>query len=489
MKLVFTNFINKKQYLVFYIFVFIALLSVFGIKGTFSRYAQDDYCYGYRVNENGFFRNQFDSYFNFTEYSSNRYSLTLFNNIAELLGGSKFVPYLPGIMIITWGLALFYLISRLVRPLQYHIFIVILSALVILFFSLYLSPNPYQNLYWLSAINPYLTPVVLATFILGCIFNVAIATKFSFLNALELIILSWLAGGFSEAAAVWLLSIWGIVFTWLFLFKRGTLFQKLKIPLMFVLISTLLAIVILLVCPTNAQESAHFNRPGFGSAILQSLKYGWEFIRVSVKVTPLPFAVVFSYGVWLGTLSIKQKISNRNQLPLHILSTTIIVFLLSVSTVLPSVYVTGSYPGDRALFPARFTLFLGMFVIGWLIALAFFAMWKNISNTFSVKIFLFIMGVLLLAYTVRANFKVTNNLDKFQARAQAWDIRQQIILDAKAAGDYDITVPQFDSMYGITELKPDPNNWVNICAAKYYGVNSITAVEGFMGIPAHPIGK
>jgi hypothetical protein len=44
-------------------------------------------------------------------------------------------------------------------------------------------------------------------------------------------------------------------------------------------------------------------------------------------------------------------------------------------------------------------------------------------------------------------------------------------------------------VYGITELQNEPDNWVNQCAAKYYGVRSISAVEDYAGISAHPIGK
>ncbi|MEI2421599.1 hypothetical protein V6O07_15090, partial [Arthrospira platensis SPKY2] len=38
--------------------LFLSLLAGYALKGYFSRYAADDYCYGYRVNENGFFYNQ-----------------------------------------------------------------------------------------------------------------------------------------------------------------------------------------------------------------------------------------------------------------------------------------------------------------------------------------------------------------------------------------------------------------------------------------------
>jgi hypothetical protein len=62
-------------------------------------------------------------------------------------------------------------------------------------------------------------------------------------------------------------------------------------------------------------------------------------------------------------------------------------------------------------------------------------------------------------------------------------------LNAKASGQTELTVVHFDSVYGILELKSDPGGWVTFCAAKYYGVKSIIAVEKNLAIPACPIGK
>jgi len=99
------------------------------------------------------------------------------------------------------------------------------------------------------------------------------------------------------------------------------------------------------------------------------------------------------------------------------------------------------------------------------------------------------LAVMLLAYLGTKFPQVYDKLPLYQARATAWDARQQIILDSKAAGQIDITVPEFDSIYGITELGSNPGGWVNRCAAWYYGVESITAEDGYMGFGAYSIAK
>jgi hypothetical protein len=42
-------------------------------------------------------------------------------------------------------------------------------------------------------------------------------------------------------------------------------------------------------------------------------------------------------------------------------------------------------------------------------------------------------------------------------------------------GQTDPIVPQFDGVLGVKELDVNANHWVNRCAAKYYGFNSIRA--------------
>ena len=58
-----------------------------------------------------------------------------------------------------------------------------------------------------------------------------------------------------------------------------------------------------------------------------------------------------------------------------------------------------------------------------------------------------------------------------------WDWRQSQIIMARNSRVEDVTVRALDSLDGIGELSADPSEWINRCAALYYGVNSITAVE------------
>ena len=94
------------------IFIFIGLLSIYGIKGTYSRYAQDDYCYGYKVRDMGFWNMQIQSYMHINEFNSDRYSLTIAHSLVELSGGPKTVPVLPTLEILACTPAWFLFFTR-----------------------------------------------------------------------------------------------------------------------------------------------------------------------------------------------------------------------------------------------------------------------------------------------------------------------------------------------------------------------------------------
>jgi hypothetical protein len=174
---------------------------------------------------------------------------------------------------------------------------------------------------------------------------------------------------------------------------------------------------------------------------------------------------------------------------MEILASILILYILCVITMLPSMYATSTYPGDRALIPAEFILSLCLFTIGWKMAeLSATFLPKTFSPRNSI-IFMGLFGLALCVYMVRITPRVYDKLPAYQARAQAWDLRQALILKEKAAGIENVIAPAFDSVYGITELHYEASNWVNGCAAAYYGVKTISTVDNYGGISAHPIGK
>jgi hypothetical protein len=478
----------KNIVLAAFIAMFLALISILAIKGTFSRYSQDDYCYGYRFRDSNFWKAQITSYFQPAEYNSNRYSLTMFNGLAEIIGGPKVVPFIPVLIMVSWVCILVYSVSFFIKN-RGNILIFITAALAIVFFTFILSPNIYQVLFWLAATNTYTTPTIISTLILARILHFTFTGKFTIFNMAEVVVLNILAGGFSETSTAWLLVLWCCTFAAFLFFSPKDLFHKAKWPLLLAIVGTLIAIGIMLVNPTNSIRVAFYHSQDLFGGLRVSFSYGLLFIKRSIKFSPLPCGFIGILGFLLGAQSKTVKEVSWKRRAFTIAAILAITYLLCAADMAPSVVLTDSYPGDRQLFPATFSLILGIFASGWVSAKLVLSLVTRVILQKVVSVVLLAVGIVMLVYLGTTFPQAYDKMSLYQARATAWDARQLMILDEKSGGQVNITVPEFDSIYGITELGANPANWVNRCAAWYYGVKSISAIDGYMGIGAFPIAK
>jgi hypothetical protein len=64
---------------------------------------------------------------------------------------------------------------------------------------------------------------------------------------------------------------------------------------------------------------------------------------------------------------------------------------------------------------------------------------------------------------------------EYQKFAIAWDARDAYIKKSVAEGAKDLVVIQLDSVGGVGEYKEKKSFWINSCAARYYGLDSLIA--------------
>jgi hypothetical protein len=475
------KYFSKKENL-FYIFFFLLFLTIlisFLYKGFYSRFLQDDYCYGAFIKQSGFWNTQLLSYISGAAYNGNRYSLTLFSGIAEILGGSSIIPWLPAFWIMTWLLALsflFYTISLVVFK-KNKIFQAILFSEIILTFTFYLAPELFQVLYWKSGSLPYLASLVFNTYLLARFFQLS-PLKIKSHHYVEFGILSLLAAGFSETVAVVQVTFWGIVFLLCLFRKRATLgFRKQYLLLIILIGFSICGVLLLALSPSNS--SMLQVRPAkpitFITFLTLSFRFGLDILVDSIKSKWLPFGVLFILGF---VLSFYSKIAlSTKRIAFHIGILGIGLFLLSVASSTPSVFLGSVYPENRALFPIHYIIVLSVFFSG----ILFSQILKNWFVNHNLLKFLqkinYLFILFLMVYLIRMIPIVYAGITPLQSRAIAWDQRQAWIYQEIAAGKMQVTVSAFDSIARLTELKEDPLNWVNMCAADYYGVDSISAVE------------
>jgi hypothetical protein len=220
-------------------------------------------------------------------------------------------------------------------------------------------------------------------------------------------------------------------------------------------------------------------------------KGGFSFLRNALKVAPVPYLVVAGFGFWLGSLVHARSTRKPFQSLLNILIIILVFLLITFANMVPIkiARLPTSWPGARSFFPSQFSLVSGVFLIGWQLFNFIGSIKYRIVETYPARVLQTIAGLALLAYGIHALPQAADKLELYRLRAQAWDMREQILFTELKAGQKEVVIPQFESVYNITELKPEADSWVNVCAARYYGADSISAQEDYMGIGTFPIGK
>lgn len=167
--------------------------------GLFSRFLSDEYCTAGVIQTHGFWGAQ--KYW-FTTWTG-RFSFTLAISMIHLLG-SNFVPFIPGITIGIWLVALTWTVSHIARTASHNQPAVVsffLAALIIVS-TLATSPAVDQSLYWATGAVTYVVPLVLLTIYVGFLFRMAGTGNKPRLSFLILsACLTFTAGGFSETYA------------------------------------------------------------------------------------------------------------------------------------------------------------------------------------------------------------------------------------------------------------------------------------------------
>lgn len=462
------------------------LLTGYAIQGTYSRYLQDDYCYGAEVIQQGFLNAQFHSYFTFVPYNGNRYALTFFSTLAEVSGGPALVPFLPVLLLITWAGGLFFAIRQW-NALQASAMSRLdagVLALTLLFFSMYLSNALYQVIFWRSAMIPYALPLVINSWLAGLAFRYTHKPKSPAAIWLVFGLLAFLAAGTSETAALWQFAVWMavLVFAWSMQVNYPFRAKIIRIAI-YMVVLTIAGIILLAVNPANDDRSrvGGFVRPDLVTLVASSLKFGLDFVLDTIKSKILPFLIVFFTGLWIGAASIQIQPLEWKKLLEKLGLSLAMIYGLSVAGMIPTMLAMSAYPGDRALFPAHFSLTAGLLWIGWHIGRAIKGFLTRRQAWFAVCVLLS-LGLGILAYNVRIAPKIYSGFSPYHSRAVAWDQRHASILLARQAGQTHVTVPAFDSIELVLELRPNEGFWVNRCAAVYYQVEGISAVEYYNGV-------
>jgi hypothetical protein len=157
------------------------------------------------------------------------------------------------------------------------------------------------------------------------------------------------------------------------------------------------------------------------------------------------------------------------------LAAPILAWLLIAAGFAPSVFGQG-YPVERMRFLARFLMIVVCVLEGiWL------GMWSPVpalDRQWGVKASILGLLVVSILYPLRTSFSLLrSNLPDYRERVMLWDLRNEYILSKTQQGVTDLVVPGISGFHGVKEVDGNPEHWINLCAAEFYGASSIEAVS------------
>jgi hypothetical protein len=455
-------------------------LALYGYLGTFSRYGSDDYCLSAFFHRPGnFFQLMVERYMT----SSSRYTNILFAGLADKLLGWYNVAILPPVMLALFVLGTYLFLLEIVRlaAWKWSRLLVLLLALLVVYFSVMQAPSLYETLYWRAGMISHFAPLVFLPF-LGAFLVREIrraaerptpgwAYLLSFLGAV-------VVGGFSEPPLTMLITILVLGMAAVFFWDHSQA-RRARLGILFwTLAGSILALLVLALAPANALRLGT-PPPGLVVLAFRTFKYPGEFILDVFHSMPLSTLITFLlpavlFYVYYSGQDTVFPVSRPKWVLLAILVVSLLSYLLIAASFAPSVYGQ-SFPVPRARFSGRVVLTCALMVNGALIGMlaAQIRTKRTLSGLWAA---LAILGLIVLVlYPLRTASRLVNDIPDYRQRAAAWDARDANIRQLQASGVRDLTVP-FLSEELMQDLGDRSGFRLNRCAAILYDVNSIRAL-------------
>ena len=459
-------------------------LGLLAYLGFYNRYWAEDYCYNRDFKDLGVLKS-IGTYFAQGEdakrgYSTNRYSLTLISGLFYLAGlfGTQIQA---SVIILLWLAGLFWSASVLFGDKIPRIFL-FLGASVLLYFTLIFSPQRFQVLYWQAGVH-YSYALIFGVFLVGLIFVKKRSKSHLYFHCGLSAFIGFIAGGLSETACVYLLSGAAVLVAATWWGKRNRqdwAVQAFPAALM-ALVGLLASFLVLVVSPSNDRyiDMPANHPPQISSLPRLANQYTLFFITNSIRVLPTPHLVFVALFVALPFLN-QAFGMERTEIPVTrhlfwIALTVVLTYLLIASVQIPTAYFYSSQPAPRTQTLARFTMFIGIAVLAWNIG-------EMAAHTFrgnflpAVALAILLLSAAYMARHISINYQ---ELPGFRYRARVWDLRDQIIREAKDDGILRVEVPVIDTyLINVPDIirSRQMDIWTSNCGTDYYGIDAVLAI-------------
>jgi hypothetical protein len=290
-------------------------------------------------------------------------------------------------------------------------------------------------------------------------------------------ILACFNAGLSESFAALQLGLFGLLLFSKIALSKFKLEKGESINIVLVLAGTAAAMAIMILSPGNSLRLDTLRQaPDLLSIISISTSSAFNFIKFSIRGLWLPFVGLLGLSILVAYYFIRSLTIQYNQIELALafILVALMIFGLIMCVCAPTAYGMMTFPEKRVLMLAHIVLVFGIFSEGFVIGLFIQIYFYKFQTLRSISLILVLFFCLYPLSTFQTRI---TEITIYANRAELWDSRNYDIKSQIELGKTALIVDALDSFSEIMELNQDERFWVNQCASRYYGVESITAVE------------
>jgi hypothetical protein len=461
-------------------------LFLYAYLGIFSRYYADDFCISSAFFTSGFWRSQIGLYTGWSPGFTGT-----FIQISSEFFGRPAIQIWPALLIVLWILALTWAILQAAKVTRLRVpaSLGLLLAEAMVFFTILEAPQQYQAIYWRIGLVAYTLPLVFLAFLVGLIFNrlrKADTLRLSWGGSAACAALAFFAGGISITYVVLQTGLLALAFITVWLLIRPPFRRNSLVLLGGALVGSLVALLVVALAPGNAVRLAAMPpRPQLFSFIRMAVTNSMIFIYISLKdnafqnLLAVLVPMLITYTLYARDKGLPKL--RPSSLILALLLIPIFSSLLVLAVCAPSAYAESSYPEGRVLIEARFITVFMMIAEGALIGMSLsqLHLWAGEPAPFYIQLIMATVFLVVILYPLYDARKSYLEIPFYRQRAVTWDAHDAIIRASLQQGILDVNIKDsqarsFDEFSGLSDLTSDPTNWVNQCAADFYGLHHLT---------------
>ncbi|MBZ5557460.1 MAG: DUF6056 family protein [Acidobacteriia bacterium] len=473
--------------------------------GSFSRFMGDDYCDAAIFRREGLLGGQKYFYDNWGAVPATIALMALVDP-----GGPSLAGWLPASALALWIVTLTWTFTQITPRVSVRAprLLAFVLAEAVMFATLEDAPSVIQSLYLRIPLLAYLCPIIALSGLAGFCMRMARGGEVSGTRMIAMGSLAFVAGSFgpvyvamqTTAVAVALAAAWTI---------RDAPARRVWTRLLAAaMVGSVASLAFIAVAPGNANRAQFFPpRPGVLD-IVKSTVLATGFMLARPALTLLRPAVIAAVpSLWpdasrwldralamtsspivpLAMIVLGSVLALAAPAPLvardaiarvkwMLALIPVVAFIVVASAIVVGPFGTSAPPPPRALIMPQFALeFLALAwgaLAGTLARASFDARGLPIRRVRSAAAGLAIL--LLAAQAARSTAGTLALTPSLRRWANAWDAGDRELREAARQGRVRATAPALDPIGGVGALGRDPADWVNNCAAQYYGLESVT---------------